>query len=245
MPQQKLGTQNSMLKSRSIRLSWLLALAVLPLAGCGGSDRPSNRQRAANDSSPASSTPSDLPVILFLGTSLTAGRGVELDQAYPALIQQKIDSLGLHYRVVNAGVSGESSAGALHRIDWVMREKPAVLLIETGANDGLRGQDLDSLKVNIQAIINRVHEQAPDTRIILLGMEALPNLGAQYTKAFHDVYPAVARANHIPLVPFLLAGVAGVDSLNQEDGVHPTPAGHRIIASNVWPTLETVLNKGA
>jgi len=233
-----------MLKSRSIRLSWLLGLAALPLAGCGGSDRPSSTERAANHASPPSPAPSDLPVILFLGTSLTAGRGVELDQAYPALIQQKIDSLGLHYRVVNAGVSGESSAGALQRIDWVMREKPAVLLIETGANDGLRGQDLDSLKANIQAIINRVHEQNPDTRIILLGMEALPNLGAQYTKAFHDIYPAVAQANHIPLVPFLLAGVAGVDSLNQEDGVHPTPAGHRIIATNVWPTLETVLNKG-
>jgi acyl-CoA thioesterase I len=231
-----------MLKSRSIRLSWLLGLAALPLAGCGGSDRPSSTQRAANDSSLASPAPSDLPVILFLGTSLTAGLGVELDQAYPAVIQQKIDSLGLHYRVVNAGVSGESSAGALQRIDWVMREKPAVLLIETGANDGLRGQDLESLQANIQAIIKRVHEQAPDTRIILLGMEALPNLGAQYTKAFHDIYPAVARANHIPLVPFLLAGVAGVDSLNQEDGVHPTPAGHRILASNVWPTLETVLN---
>ena len=230
-----------MLKSRSIRLSWLLGLAALPLAGCGGSDRPSSTERAANDASPPSPA---LPVILFLSTSLTAGRGVELDQAYPALIQQKIDSLGLHYRVVNAGVSGESSAGALQRIDWVMREKPAVLLIETGANDGLRGQDLDSLKANIQAIINRVHGQNPDTRIILLGMEALPNLGAQYTKAFHDIYPAVAQANHIPLVPFLLAGVAGVDSLNQEDGVHPTPAGHRIIATNVWPTLETVLNKG-
>jgi acyl-CoA thioesterase-1 len=181
---------------------------------------------------------------VFLGTSLTAGLGVELDQAYPALIQQKIDSLGLHYRVVNAGVSGESSAGALNRIDWVMREKPAVLLIETGANDGLRGQDLDSLKANIQAIINRVHEQAPNTSVILLGMEALPNLGAQYTKTFRAIYPAVARANHIPLVPFLLAGVAGVDSLNQEDGIHPTPAGHRIIADNVWPTLETVLDKG-
>ncbi|HSE46181.1 MAG TPA: GDSL-type esterase/lipase family protein, partial [Gemmatimonadales bacterium] len=166
-------------KSRSIRLSWLFAFAVLPLAGCGSSDRPSSTQRAANDSSTASSAQpasSDQPAIIFLGTSLTAGLGVELDQAYPALIQQKIDSLGLHYRVVNAGVSGESSAGALHRIEWVLREKPTVLLIETGANDGLRGQDLDSLKANIQAIINRVHEQAPDTRIILLGMEALPNL---------------------------------------------------------------------
>ena len=174
---------------------------------------------------------------MFLGTSLTAGLGVELDQAYPALIQQKIDSLGMHYRVVNAGVSGESSAGALNRIDWVMREKPTILLIETGANDGLRGQDLDSLKANIQAIINRVHEQAPNTRIILLGMEALPNLGAQYTKAFRAIYPAVARANHIPLVPFLLAGVAGVDSLNQEDGVHPTPAGRDLLAGAVLHTI--------
>jgi acyl-CoA thioesterase-1 len=229
-----------MLKSRSIRLSWLFVLAALPLSGCGSPDRGA----VARDTTTESPASSALPAIVFLGTSLTAGLGVELDQAYPALIQQKIDSLGLHYRVVNAGVSGESSAGALHRIDWVMREKPVVLLIETGANDGLRGQDLDSLKANIQAMIHRVHGQAPDTRIILIGMEALPNLGAQYTKAFHNIYPAVARANHIPLVPFLLEGVAGVDSLNQEDGVHPTPAGHRIIASNVWPTLETVLNKG-
>ncbi|HEY7026175.1 MAG TPA: arylesterase [Gemmatimonadales bacterium] len=222
-------------------------MAALSLSTCDRTGGDSSAQRAAADSSPpptALSAPTDLPAIVFLGTSLTAGLGVELDQAYPALIQQKIDSLGMHYRVVNAGVSGESSAGALNRIDWVMREKPTILLIETGANDGLRGQDLDSLKANIQAIINRVHEQAPNTRIILLGMAALPNLGAQYTKAFRAIYPAVARANHIPLVPFLLAGVAGVDSLNQEDGVHPTPAGHRIIANNVWPALESVLSKG-
>jgi len=231
-----------MRKSRTIRASWLFTLAVL--AGCGGSDRSSTPQRVDSTASTASTAPSDTPAIVFLGTSLTAGLGVELDQAYPALIQQKIDSLGLHYRVVNAGVSGESSAGALNRIDWILREKPTVLLIETGANDGLRGQDLDSLKANIQAMINRVHEQAPNTRIILLGMEALPNLGAQYTKTFRAIYPAVAQANHIPLVPFLLTGVAGVDSLNQEDGVHPTPAGHRIIANNVWPTLEAVLTKG-
>jgi acyl-CoA thioesterase-1 len=123
-----------MLKSRSIRLSWLFVLAALPLSGCGIPDRGA----VARDTTTESPASSALPAIVFLGTSLTAGLGVELDQAYPALIQQKIDSLGLHYRVVNAGVSGESSAGALHRIDWVMREKPVVLLIETGANDGLR-----------------------------------------------------------------------------------------------------------
>jgi acyl-CoA thioesterase-1 len=231
-----------MAKSRTIRLL-IFALAALPLSGCASHDRGAVARDTTTES-PASPAPTALPAIVFLGTSLTAGLGVDLDQAYPALIQHKIDSLGLHYRVINAGVSGESSAGAVHRIDWVLREKPAVLLIETGANDGLRGQDLDSLKANIQAIINRVREQAPNTRIVLLGMEALPNLGAQYTRTFRDIYPALARANHVPLVPFLLAGVAGVDSLNQGDGVHPTPEGHRIIAGNVWPTLATVLNHG-
>ena len=181
------------------------------------------------------------PVILFVGTSLTAGLGVDADQAYPALIQQKIDSAGLHYRVVNAGVSGETSAGALRRIDWLLREPVAILVLETGANDGLRGQDPDSIRGNIQAIIDRVHQEQPATRILLVGMNAMPNLGGAYSSRFEAVFPAVARANGLPIVPALLAGVGGVDSLNQPDGIHPTLAGHRKLAANVWQTLLPLL----
>ena len=229
-----------MRKSRVIRLSRRFGLAVLLLSGCGQSDR----ARVARDSAPGTSaspaSPAS-PAIVFLGTSLTAGLGLDLEQAYPAVIQRKIDSLGLHYRVVNAGVSGESSAGALQRIDWVLREQPVVLVIETGANDGLRGQDVDSIQANIQEIITRVRARSPATRIVLVGMEALPNLGAEYARRFRAMYPALARENHVALVPFLLAGVAGVDTLNQQDGIHPTVEGQRMVAQNVWATLAPIL----
>ncbi len=178
---------------------------------------------------------------MFVGTSLTAGLGVEPDQAYPAIIQQKIDSAGLSYRVVNAGVSGETSAGALRRIDWLLRDPVAFLVLETGANDGLRGQDPDSVRGNIQAIIDRVRATQPATRIVLVGMNAMPNLGRAYASRFEAIYPAIARANGLPAVPALLEGVGGVDSLNQPDGVHPTPEGHRRLAANVWQTLLPLL----
>lgn len=181
------------------------------------------------------------PVVMFVGTSLTAGLGVEPDQAYPALIRQNIDSAGLHYRVVNAGVSGETSAGALRRIDWLLREPVAVLVLETGANDGLRGQDPDSIRGTIQAIIDRIHAAQPATRILLVGMNAMPNLGSEYVTRFQAIYPAVARANGLPMVPALLEGVGGVDSLNQPDGIHPTSAGHRRLAANVWQVLQPLL----
>ncbi len=178
---------------------------------------------------------------MFVGTSLTAGLGVEPDQAYPAIIQEKIDSAGLHYRVVNAGVSGETSAGALRRIDWLLSTPVAVLVLETGANDGLRGQDPDSIQSNIQAIIDRVHAVQPEARIVLVGMNAMPNLGRGYVTQFQRVFPAVARANDLPIVPALLEGVGGVDSLNQPDGIHPTPSGQRRLAANVWQTLRPLL----
>ncbi len=180
------------------------------------------------------------PAIVFLGTSLTAGYGLsDPSLAYPALIQAQLDSAGRPFRVVNAGVSGESSAGALARMDWLMGQGPvAVLVIETGANDGLRGQDPDSVRARIQAIIDRARRAAPPPAIVIAGMEAMPNLGASYVRRFRGIYPALAKANQAALVPFLLEGVGGVDSLNQEDGIHPTPAGHRIVAENVWRVLE-------
>jgi acyl-CoA thioesterase-1 len=164
---------------------------------------------------------------VFVGTSLTAGYGLpDPGLAYPALIQRRVDSLGLPYRVVNAGVSGETSAGALRRIDWVLQQAPiAVLMIETGANDGLRGQLPDSVKANIQAMIDRTLTLEPRPRIVIAGMEAMPNLGRVYTDRFRAIFPELARANGASLIPFLLEGVAGVDSLNQRDGIHPTARG--------------------
>jgi acyl-CoA thioesterase I len=229
-----------------VRTARIIVGAVIAvLAGCraGGGDaaRDGGRVDAGESlpdvaaSRPAAASPPS--TIVFLGTSLTAGLGLDPDLAYPAVVQQKIDSAGLKYTVVNAGVSGESSAGAVRRIDWILRQPPAVLVIETGANDGLRGQDPDSLRANIQLMIDRVRERSPSTRILLAGMEALPNLGASYTRRFRAVFPALAVANHVPLIPFLLEGVAGVDSLNQQDGIHPTAAGARIVANNVWRVL--------
>jgi acyl-CoA thioesterase I len=179
--------------------------------------------------------------IVFLGTSLTAGLGLDPDQAYPALLQQKIDSAGLPFVAVNAGVSGETSAGARRRVDWLFREPVAVLVIETGANDGLRGQEVDSLAANIQAIIDRANRQQPRPRIVLTGMRAPPNYGLGYTRRFRAAYADLAKRNHLPLVPFLLEDVAGVDSLNQADLMHPTVMGQRLIAATVWRVLEPVL----
>ena len=184
------------------------------------------------------------PSVVFLGTSLTAGLGVDPDQAYPALLQRMADSAGLHLTIENRGNSGETSAGALTRIDWILQSPPALLVIETGANDGLRGQDPDSTAANIQAIIDRIRAKDSATRIALVQMEAMPNLGRSYVTRFHAIYPALAQKNHLLLVPFLLRGVAGVDSLNQADGVHPTPRGHQIVARTVWnallPTLRAI-----
>jgi len=177
-----------------------------------------------------------------MGTSLTAGYGLpDPDEAYPTLIQQRIDSLGLNYDVVNAGVSGETSAGALKRINWIMREPVDVFVLETGANDGLRGLNPDSLRSNIQQIFDRVRAAHPDARLVLAGMEAPPNLGPRYTAAFREIYPELARRNGATLIPFLLDGVAGVDSLNQADGIHPNVRGEKVVAENVWKVVGPML----
>jgi acyl-CoA thioesterase-1 len=185
------------------------------------------------------------PAVVFLGTSLTAGYGLpDQTEAFPALIQRKLDSLGLKYRVVNAGVSGETSAGALRRMDWLLsRERVALLVVETGANDGLRGQNPDTIEATIRTILDRARALDPPPRLVLAGMEAPPNLGAEYTRRFHAIYPTLAKAYGIALVPFLLEGVAGIDSLNQADGIHPTARGHRIVAENVWRVIEPLLEK--
>ena len=222
------------------------AVAAALLFGCGGRENAAARD-TARPSTPAAApapaaTPDGRPAIVFLGTSLTAGYGLpDPSLAYPALVQARLDSAGRRFRVVNAGISGESSAGALSRIDWLLtRDTVAVLVVETGANDGLRGQEPDSVRGRIQAIFDRARRANLPPRLVLAGMEAPPNLGDDYTRRFRAVFPEVARANGAALIPFLLAGVAGVDSLNQGDGIHPTAAGARIVAENVWRVLERV-----
>jgi acyl-CoA thioesterase-1 len=237
-------------------LSWIALASVVVACGKGdgnGADSrgqgsvPSTTAERSSDGQPATDQGlEERPTVVFVGTSLTAGLGLtDPDEAYPALIQKKIDSLGLNYRVVNAGVSGETSAGALQSIGWLMRSPASVVVIETGANDGLRGLSVAAMRANIQAIIDTVKSEHPDARIVLAGMEAPPNLGARYTSSFREVFPELARANHATLIPFLLEGVAGVDSLNQADGIHPNPEGARVVADTVWRVLRPVLESEA
>ena len=190
---------------------------------------------------PAASPAADRPVVLCVGTSLTAGYGLDPDDAWPAILQQKVDAAGLPHRVVNAGVSGETSAGARRRMDWLLRQPVAVLIVETGANDMLRGQDEGATRANLDAILARARKQSPPPRLVVLGMRATPNLGGEYVRRFETIYPAVARAHGAILVPFLLEGVAGIPRLNQADGVHPTAEGQRVVAETVWKTLEPLL----
>jgi acyl-CoA thioesterase-1 len=183
--------------------------------------------------------------VLFVGTSLTAGLGLEPDSAYPMLIQRKIDSAGLPFDVVNAGVSGETSSGLLDRLDWLLRGKFDVMLVETGANDGLRGLPVASLRANLARALDRIKASRPDAEVALIQMEALPNLGAKYAAAFHAIYPALAKEKGVTLIPFLLAGVAGHRELNQGDGIHPNYSGERIVAANVWAGLKPLLSAAA
>jgi len=178
-----------------------------------------------------------------MGTSLTAGYGLEPAQAYPAVLQRRADSLGLDVRVVNAGLSGETSAGALRRVDWVLRGPVDAFVLETGANDGLRGLDVDSTRANIEAVLGRVRAARPGAALFLVQMEAPPNLGPEYTRRFREMYPAVARGQGATLLPFLLEDVAGRPGLNQADGIHPTAAGARLVANTLWRALEPVFRR--
>ena len=214
----------------------LRCLAVIAVFACSA---PAEDRRAPSDADRPSSD--DAPIVLFLGTSLTAGLGVGSEEAYPALVQQKIDSAGLGFRVVNAGVSGETSAGGLRRIEWLLRQPVTVLVVELGGNDALRGQDLDSTRANLQMIIDRTRAAWPTATIVIAGMQAPPNLGRRYTEGFRNIFPDLARRNRTALVPFLLEDVGGVSELNQADGIHPTAKGHEIMAENVWRVLEPVL----
>lgn len=180
-------------------------------------------------------------VILFFGTSLTAGMGLDPNDAYPAVIQEKLDSIDLPYQVVNAGLSGETTASGRNRIGWVLNQEVDIFVLELGANDGLRGIPLDETRKNLQAIIDTVGSKNPETKIILAGMQIPPNMGQEYTSEFRNIFPELAKKNNIRLIPFLLEDVAGNPELNQQDGIHPTAEGQKILAENVWEVLEPVV----
>ena len=222
----------------------LLALLSLSLAACGPAEAGSASREApapGGETVDSSAGADDRAAILFLGNSLTAGLGVDPNEAFPALLQARLDSAGLPYRVVNAGVSGETSAGGLRRIDFLLEPEVEVLVLALGANDALRGVRPETTRRNLQAIIDRTRERCPACRIVVAGMLAPPNLGPTYTRAFREIFPDLARRNGTALVPFLLEGVGGERSLNQPDGIHPTAEGHEVVAATVWPVLREVL----
>ena len=179
--------------------------------------------------------------VLFFGDSLTAGYGLDEERAFPAVVQAKIDSVGMPFEVVNAGLSGETSSGGLRRIGWLMRRKIDVLVLALGANDALRGVPLEVTRESLQGIVDKVKEKYKDVKIVVVGMEAPPNLGDEYTKGFREIFKALAERNDAVWIPFLLAGVAGNPELNLPDRIHPTEEGHQILAENVWRVLELVL----
>jgi acyl-CoA thioesterase-1 len=242
---------------------WIsLVLALLFAAACGDTDSgagPENESgrgsalsgpgaTSETDDSPRGAASSaraerDAPVIVFLGTSITAGYGLEESQAYPALIQDRIDEAELDYRVINAGVSGDTSAGGLRRLAWLLRLPVSVLVLELGANDMLRGQGVEQLRTNLETILEQASETHPGVGLVVAGMRAAPNLGLEYGTRFDAVYPALASSHDAALIPFLLEDVAARRHLNQADGIHPTAEGHALIAERVWKTLEPVLRR--
>ncbi|MGV3761794.1 arylesterase [Parapedobacter sp.] len=221
-----------------------IVLSVFLLAAACGS--PSNQATQGDTEKPQESATSlmeeETKNILFFGNSLTAGYGLESQElAFPGIIQRRIDSLALPYRVINGGLSGETTAAGKERIDWLLREKIDIFVLELGANDGLRGIPTDETANNLQAIIDKVKAKYPACQMVLTGMMVPPSMGGDYGKAFTAIFPALAKENDMAFVPFLLADVAGEADLNQQDGIHPTEEGHRILADHVWEVLEPLL----
>lgn len=216
----------------------IIAIGLLTLQAC--TERPEAPPEAATSTPAPSPTPADSrPVIMAFGDSLVAGYGLAQSESFPSRLQQKLDSNGYKYRVVNAGVSGDTSAGGVRRIDWAMKQKPEIVIVELGANDGLRGQPPAELKKNLSTIVKQSLDGG--AKVILIGMEAPPNLGPDYTKEFRQVYRDVAHQFNVPLMPFFLMGVGGIANLNQADGIHPNAQGVDIIVENFWKVIEPIL----
>lgn len=223
------------------RLMGLFVLAMIFVA-CGN-DKSSGKGDKTLDSADQNvkTNPTQEKNILFFGTSLTAGYGLDPTEAFPALIQNRIDSLNLAYNVINGGLSGETSAGGKGRIDWLLKQPVDIFVLELGANDGLRGFPVKQTIQNLQDIIDAVKKKYPNVKMVLAGMQMPPSMGARYTNDFKNIFPDLAKKNNMALIPFLLDKVGGVPKLNQEDGIHPTAEGDKILAENVWVVLKPLL----
>ena len=222
------------------KLIWFLVL--LSLAACNNTAGNEEKKEVANPiENKAASTDSEEKIILFFGNSLTAGYGLEMDKAFPGLLQRRVDSLGLSYKIINAGLSGETTASGNTRIDWVLNQKVDIFVLELGGNDGLRGISTDETRKNLQSMIDKVRSKYADCKIILAGMQIPPNMGPEYTTSFKTIFPYLAEKNKVALIPFLLADVGGEPHLNQPDGIHPNEKGHKIVAENVWEVLKQFL----
>lgn len=223
------------------RLNRLMVVFLLGLLAGACNNTPGEKQTAEDSSAAVKNTAlakRAQKTILFFGNSLTAGYGLDPAESFPALIQQKLDSMQAPYHVVNAGVSGETSSGGAGRVDWILRQPVDIFVLELGANDGLRGIPLAETKKNLQAIIDKVKAKYPQATLLLAGMQVPPNMGADYSNGFRAVFSDLARKNDMRLIKFLLENVGGVKELNQADGIHPTAEGAKIVAANVWEVLK-------
>lgn len=233
---------------------WIVGAALLVLAACGGDagsgvpralpgEAPSKVAAGSNGSAVTAEIPTDAPLVVVLGDSIAAGLHLSADEAFPAVLQRELALDGHPFRLVNAGTSGDTTAGGLRRLDWILKQKPDVLVVELGGNDGLRGQDLGDVEKNLREIVTRA--KSAGAAVVLLGVQIPTSYGADYAGRFQAIYPRVAEESGVALVRDFLAGVGGVPDMNLEDGLHPTAAGHRRIAENVGPVLVEVLGRSA
>jgi acyl-CoA thioesterase-1 len=222
----------------SLSLIIILFTSFILVSSCGSSSDQKQSEAATTDSTEVVGKEK---TILFFGNSLTAGYGIDQDDSFTGLTQDRIDSLGLNYRVINGGLSGETTAGGLSRLDWFLEDEPYIFILELGGNDGLRGILPAESKRNLIGIIDKVRAKYPETKIILAGMQIPPNMGLEYTEEFKSIYPEVAAEKNVTLIPFLLEGVAGNPELNLPDGIHPTEDGHKIVMETIWPFIEKLI----
>jgi acyl-CoA thioesterase-1 len=226
-----------MISSKNLIL--VLFISSLGLISCNSEKKELAKNQLEVTDSIAVQT--DQKIILFFGNSLTAGYGIDQEDAFAGLTQQRIDSLGLDYKVINGGLSGETTAGGLSRLDWFLEVQPEIFILELGGNDGLRGIALTETKSNLLAMVDKVRAKFPETTIILAGMQIPPNMGQEYSTEFKEIYPAVAKEKNVTLIPFLLENVGGIPELNLPDGIHPTEEGHQIVFETIWPYLQRSL----
>ena len=244
MPENKHLHLNLVASPAPIIIKFCYFILVILLMGCGN-EKKSEKAREENSDTEETTVISEnskSKTILCFGDSITAGYGLEdSNEAYPALLQKKIDSLDLNYTVINSGLSGETTAGGRSRLSWVMKQKVDIFLLELGGNDGLRGIPLTETKANLKAIIETIQNESPNTRIILAGMELPPNMGKDYTTEFRELFAEIASQYDVAFIPFILKDVGGIKALNQNDGIHPTAEGHKIVANTVWEVLRPMV----